>query len=534
MPTIDVTHPEVAAQWHPTLNGDLKPSDVTAGCNKKMWWKCPKKCPEGCEHVWEASLNNRCKGRGCPYCAQKKVSCKHISIVFTHPDIAAQWHPTKNNNLQPDNYTSGCGLKVWWLCSNSCSYGCPHEWEASIDNRCGKGKACPYCSNPPNKICTHSSIMFTHADIAKEWHPTKNNSIVSLYSAGSNKKVWWLCSKSCSQGCLHEWEASINDRCGVNKNGCPYCSHKGNKLPCIHDSLQTTHPEISKEWHPTKNKLLKPSDFTSGSGIKIWWLCSKTCIYGCAHEWETTIASRCSNEFKSNGCPHCSRRGNAIPCIHNSLQTTHLELSNQWHPTKNGLLKPTDITFGSNKKVWWKCVINPIHEWEAVVASRSGGCGCPHCVNKTEAKLLNFLKDRFPDVEAQFRPAWCKSPITGRKLPFDFYIPSLKLLIELDGAQHFRQVANWGSCENTRKKDVYKMQAAVKKGLSVVRLLQEEVFEASEEELLSNVLPHLVALEAPGYVFIVSEETEHIYDEHERLLGDGSDGYTESVESDDG
>ena len=32
--------PEVAKQWHPTLNGDLKPTDVKPGSNERVWWRC--------------------------------------------------------------------------------------------------------------------------------------------------------------------------------------------------------------------------------------------------------------------------------------------------------------------------------------------------------------------------------------------------------------------------------------------------------------------------------------------------------------
>jgi hypothetical protein len=52
-------------------------------------------------------------------------------------------------------------------------------------------------------------------------------------------------------------------------------------------------------------------------------------------------------------------------------------LVREWHPTKNGRLRPFDITPGSGKKVWWICKRG--HEWEAVVYSRSRGSGCPYC-----------------------------------------------------------------------------------------------------------------------------------------------------------
>jgi hypothetical protein len=35
-----VLHPEVAAQWHPTGNGNLLPTHVTAGSDRNVWWRC--------------------------------------------------------------------------------------------------------------------------------------------------------------------------------------------------------------------------------------------------------------------------------------------------------------------------------------------------------------------------------------------------------------------------------------------------------------------------------------------------------------
>ena len=60
-------YPDLFAEWHPTKNGRKVPEDFTHGSNKKVWWKCT----EG--HEWNASIVNRSKGRGCPFCANKLV-----------------------------------------------------------------------------------------------------------------------------------------------------------------------------------------------------------------------------------------------------------------------------------------------------------------------------------------------------------------------------------------------------------------------------------------------------------------------------
>lgn len=57
--------PDVAQQWHPTLNGALTPQMVTAGSHRKVWWECEQ------GHVWKAVIYPRTglKKCGCPVCA---------------------------------------------------------------------------------------------------------------------------------------------------------------------------------------------------------------------------------------------------------------------------------------------------------------------------------------------------------------------------------------------------------------------------------------------------------------------------------
>ena len=122
------TYPDIAAQWHPTRNGDLTPDQVAAGLAKKIWWKCPK----GPDHEWSATLNNRTgvNKRGCPYCAGQQVSVTN-SLKSLHSDIAAEWHPTKNGDLTPNQVIAGSNKRFWWKCPK----GPDHEWQASSSRR---------------------------------------------------------------------------------------------------------------------------------------------------------------------------------------------------------------------------------------------------------------------------------------------------------------------------------------------------------------------------------------------------------------
>ena len=65
-----------------------------------------------------------------------------------------------------------------------------------------------------------------------------------------------------------------------------------------------------------------------------------------------------------------------------NLQKLCPDLAKEWHPTKNGNLKPKKVTPNSNKKVWWLCSKNKNHEWQATICHRNNDNGCLHCFKK--------------------------------------------------------------------------------------------------------------------------------------------------------
>jgi very-short-patch-repair endonuclease len=97
-------------------------------------------------------------------------------------------------------------------------------------------------------------------------------------------------------------------------------------------------------------------------------------------------------------------------------------------------------------------------------------------VNKTEGKLYEILLPLYPTLISQFKQDWCKNNKSNRFLPFDFCIPEDKIIIELDGPQHFKQISNWSNPEKQFENDKYKEQCANDNNYSVIRLLQEDIF----------------------------------------------------------
>ena len=220
-------------------------------------------------------------------------------------------------------------------------------------------------------------------ELLDQWHPIKNGGLTPRdLTYGSKQKAWWRCDKG------HEWRAVVYTRTGAG-SGCPVC--RGRTVLTGVNDLASRHPELAAQWHPVKNAPMTPSDVLPGSHRKVWWRCDK------GHEWQAEIKSRVSG----CGCPVCTHR--AVLPGDNDLAVTHPELAAQWHPVKNGTLRPEDVVAGTRRKVWWRC--DKGHEWQAAVSSRaSGGAGCPVCAGKKVIPGENDLATHFPEVAAQWHP----------------------------------------------------------------------------------------------------------------------------------
>lgn len=170
----------------------------------------------------------------------------------------------------------------------------------------------------------------------------------------------------------------------------------------VKNNLKQMNPILANEWHPTKNKDLKPEHIGHKSGRRVWWQCQE------GHEWEAQISNR------SNGtrCPYCTGKRPIVGV--NDLATTHPHLINEWHPTKNGEKQPEHFTKSSNHKIWWQCEKG--HEWEAMITNRNKGAGCPYCKGlypiSGETDLAtthpHLVKEWHPTKNLPLTPQTCK------------------------------------------------------------------------------------------------------------------------------
>ena len=365
--SLQYNHPELVKEWHPSKNGNLIPSKVSIGSDRKVWWVCDK------DHEWKSSLYNRCKGGdGCPYCSGRYPT-KENNLAVISPELAKEWHPIKNGHISPFDVTPKSMRESWWQCKKG------HEWEQAPGRRYRKGKLCncPFCLG--RRLGQGNSLADMIPKLAKEWHPIKNGSLTpNDFSFSSTKKVWWQCEKG------HVWEAAINYRKGGRK--CPYCL--GRRVG--HDNnLVAINPELAMEWHPDKNGELTPYHVTPGCNRKVWWMCQK------GHEWKVGVNNRSSGY----GCPYCSGREADDT---NNLAVLNPSLAGEWHPSKNGELSPFTVKTGSNKKVWWKCEKG--HEWQRSIIDRSKGSVCPTC-KSIEVKYPELIDKWHPTKNGKLTPS---------------------------------------------------------------------------------------------------------------------------------
>jgi len=486
---LSVSHPELALEWLYSKNCGYGPEDFSYGSSVKVWWRCREnrkhtwqaaisnrtpKVPSGCpqcydatwgidlrdyptalpffdkaknagidpfklplrddikwrcpvsrDHVWTGKFNPKVAPYFCPFCRGRRPSKTHN--LSQYPEIANQWHPTKNGKLTPRDIAPGSKKRYWFKCNEASD----HVFQQTPYARTRDGYGCPFCSH--RSFAKSHSLKITHPKIARQWHPTKNGQLTpEEITAAYKEKVWWMCRK----GTDHEWLTTPYNRTR-DDSSCPFCVNrrlsKTNSLATMYPelskefdkkknapltakqviatsatviwwkcleghswqrevflrtkrdsacpicrprrkpfkaSLRKAFPKIAAQWHPTLNGNLTP-DMVPPSYKKnsIWWICDK----GPDHVFKNFVFARTT---KGHGCPFCS---NQRVSRTNSLAVLHPELCQEWHKTKNKSLTPKDVVPGSAKKVWWRCK-NCKHEWQSVIYSRAGRkTGCPVC-----------------------------------------------------------------------------------------------------------------------------------------------------------
>ena len=266
--------------------------------------------------------------------------------------------------------------------------------EIDIDVNCLRDNA-EICKTLINSTQA-KSLADLFPKIAEEWDYKKNAPLTpDLVAAHSGKKAYWLCKNG------HSYSSVIASRTGDDACGCPVCSNHG---PALYQdgiyigehSLSKEAPEIAREFDEQKNGI-SADDIAVASNKKVWWKCST-----CGYEWQSKVNTRTSS--LKTGCPQCAKEQNKQGknksqnhiAKHGSLFDRDPVLCQEWDYSKNDI-KPTEVSFGSNKKVWWICKNG--HHYQANINNRTcKKTGCPYCTNKKVLPGYNDLATTHPDL----------------------------------------------------------------------------------------------------------------------------------------
>ena len=206
---------------------------------------------------------------------------KDKRYVSDNAQLMLEWDWERNKDISPKEITVGSHRLAYWIGT------CGHHWEAQIKSRY-YGRGCPVCSGKV-VLAGVNDLLTTNPDLIEEWDYEKNAPFTpENILPGSHTVVWWKCKNG------HTWQASPNHRTSKGR-GCPHCCHNPKVLQGVTD-LETIHPLVANEWHPTKNGDLLPNQVTANSSKRVWWKCPR------GHEWKTAINHRANG----SQCPDCS------------------------------------------------------------------------------------------------------------------------------------------------------------------------------------------------------------------------------------
>jgi very-short-patch-repair endonuclease len=411
--------PDLLAIWHPERN-TTDPAEITTGSTRKAWWRCPA----GPDHEWEAALQSVAKSvasgkRGCPFCRGLRASVTN-SVRSLMPLSAAQWHPTANGDLTPDDLAAGSNKPVWWQCAE----GADHQWKTQpVQRRNRSDGVCPYCVSRRVSV-TNSLALNAPAELLAQWHPDKNGALTpGDLVLTSQRVVWWQCPK----GPDHVWDAPVHWRTTLGF-GCPFCS--GRRVS-VTNSIRALMNSAVEMWHPTLNGATTPDDVLAGTSELVWWKCPE----GPDHEWACApVVLRRSLNTRYRGCPFCA---GGRPSVTNSL-ANYPRLAAEVHPTRNGSRTPENIPAGSSKRIWWRCQTNGDHEWQASVVNRVRGRNCPFCKTSLRSLFETCLAYELQTIFDGINLNDDKINDQGKPIHVDILIPGDRIAIEVDGRYHHR------------------------------------------------------------------------------------------------
>ncbi|WP_460727172.1 zinc-ribbon domain-containing protein [Nocardia heshunensis] len=451
--------PRQSAEWHPTLNENLTPFDVRPFSGKIVWWLCSY-----CGYPWQGIIGNRTRSNsvGCRSCnvrragdrLRRRALDEGRSLLLQRPDLAEEFHRTKNGTLGPGDVSAGDNRKMWWKCTRR-----GHEWEASPNNRTKpKPSGCPKCilygtseteirlrfelaavgcpvdmnlSEIPvsGRRPVRADISIPEYRIVVEFDSARYHSAAASMrrdrrQTAALREVNWtvirlreeplpLFTEHClrvprgasvkilARAALAELHRlglrpRLLDRYLSEDETWSSDSAEEYIADRLLENLATKYPDVAKDWNYSKNGNDSPERTKCNSLTPVWWSCAS------GHSYRSSPASRV---YSGSGCPTCGRlamrAARKTPAAERSAGDLRPNLLSLWHPTLNDGATLFDFRPYSKVRAWWLCPIcgDP---WDAEIAQV--GPTCRSCSYKVRGFLRQLprrgrsLMDLHPDV----------------------------------------------------------------------------------------------------------------------------------------
>jgi ssDNA-binding Zn-finger/Zn-ribbon topoisomerase 1 len=156
---------------------------------------------------------------GCPSCRGNATRTARLDAVAAdpaahglNPEIASQWHPTKNARIRLETISPGSRRLLWWR-----EPSCGHEWQQTpADREKGQRLRCPQCRT------ILDSLGYHYPELAAEWSPANPLSAWQVRPSGQTAFTpVWVCANQPG----HTWQATLSSRAAGS--GCPECREAG-------------------------------------------------------------------------------------------------------------------------------------------------------------------------------------------------------------------------------------------------------------------------------------------------------------------
>jgi len=482
--------------WNYELNGDITPENVRKSSQEKFWFNCTNDHPP-----FQTFINNVIRGHWCSKCGREKSAAKQKICTdpeksFAKSPKAKLWNFELNGDVRPEDVFAGSTYEYWFTCDD-----CEHDYKKSLNSISKSG--CPYCAHfklCENDICQMCENNSFQSCIESKYFSDKNIDPITLKSLkardifkGSSTKYLF------NHECGHEFTRSPDSVSHGNFDSfCPFCS--GRELcdneceSCFNRSFASHEKSQFLDSKHNARQIFKNSA----------QICDFNCP--CGHTFTSYPATISDGTF----CPYCGNKKlcetDCEMCFNKSFASSTYAFMWADDADPRQVFKRC-----SSKEYKFKCKFD--HEITALPRNVDLYGGCSSCKHITQTRLLDWLKI---NVNHKVKPEqtfkWCRKIDLLR---FDFSIEDLKLIIELDGNQHFKQVWKWDSPEFNLENDVFKMKKAKENGYSVIRILQMDVYldKNNWQEKLSQFIK---LYDIPTIIYIDNDKNN--YESHKKHI----------------